>query len=36
LILRAQNPTPWPLNSFTDSRNPSFSENREGKLYSRL
>jgi hypothetical protein len=36
LILRTQNPTPCPLNSFTDSGKPSFPENREGKLYSRL
>jgi hypothetical protein len=35
LITRTQNPTPCPLNSFTDYRNPSFPENREGKLYSR-
>jgi hypothetical protein len=27
---------PCPVNSYTDSGNPKFSEFREGKLYSRL
>jgi hypothetical protein len=35
LIIRTHNPHPCSLNSFTDPGNPSFPENREGKLYSR-
>jgi hypothetical protein len=35
LILRTQNPSPCPMNFTIHSENPSFSEIREGKLYSR-
>jgi hypothetical protein len=36
LVLRTQNPNPCPMNFTIDSKNPSFPEIREGKLYSRV
>jgi hypothetical protein len=33
--LEPKTPNPCPMNFTIDSENPSFTENREGKLYSR-